>query len=47
MEWLFHLLIHKYPTELFVYVDDILVATDNNLERHKQIVHNVLDLLAE
>jgi hypothetical protein len=24
----------KYPTELFIYVDDILIATGNDLERH-------------
>jgi hypothetical protein len=47
MERMFHLLLHKYPTELFVYVDNILVATDNNMERHQQIVHEVLDLLTE
>jgi hypothetical protein len=28
---MFHLLMHKYPTELFVYVDDVLVATNGNL----------------
>jgi hypothetical protein len=47
MERMFHLLTHKYPTELFVYVDDVLVTTDNNIECHRQIVHEVLDLLAE
>jgi hypothetical protein len=40
-------LVCKYPTELFIYVDDILVATDNNMERHRQIIHEVLDLLAK
>ncbi len=35
----------QYPTELFVYMDDILVATDDNLTRHRQIVHQVLDKL--
>jgi hypothetical protein len=47
MERMFRLLLRKYPTELFVYVDDVLVATDNNMERHRQIVHEVLDLLTE
>jgi hypothetical protein len=37
----------KYPTELFIYVNNILVATGNDLERHQQIVHDVLDLLEE
>jgi hypothetical protein len=47
MERMFRLLTHKYPTELFVYVDDILVTIDNNVECDQQIVHDVLDLLAE
>jgi hypothetical protein len=37
----------KYPTELFIYVDNILIATSDDLERHHQIVHDVLDLLTE
>jgi len=37
----------QYPMELFVYMDDILVATDDNLTRHRQIVHQVLDKLEE
>jgi hypothetical protein len=28
-------------------MDDILVATGDNIERHRQIVHKVLDLLEE
>src|SRR6266436_5844931 len=35
----------RYPNELFVYMDDILVATDDDLTRHRQIVHQVLDKL--
>jgi hypothetical protein len=27
-------LLDKYPTELFVYMDDILVATEDDIERH-------------
>jgi hypothetical protein len=45
MERMFHLLTHKYPTELFVYMDDILIATGEDLLRHRLIVHDVLDLL--
>ncbi len=37
----------QYLTELFVYMDDILIATDDNLTRHRQIVHQVLDKLEE
>jgi hypothetical protein len=40
-------LLNKYPTELFVYMDDILIATGDDVERHRQIVHEVLDLLEE
>jgi hypothetical protein len=40
-------LLDKYPTELFVYMDDILIATGEDIERHRQIVHEVLDLLEE
>ena len=38
---------NRYPGELFVYMDDILIATDENLARHRQIVHEVLSLLEE
>jgi hypothetical protein len=38
-------LLDKYPTELFVYMDNILIATGDNIERHRQITHEVLDLL--
>ena len=33
--------------ELFVYVDNILIATMDNIEQHQTIVHNVLNLLAK
>jgi hypothetical protein len=38
MERMLHHLMRKYPTELFVYVDDILVATSGEIPRHRQIV---------
>jgi len=37
----------QYPNELFVYMDDILIATDDDLTRHRLIVHQVLDKLEE
>jgi len=37
----------QYPNELFVYMDDILVTTNDDLTRHQQIVHQVLDKLEE
>jgi hypothetical protein len=30
---------------VFAYMDDILIATGDDLELHRQIVHEVLDLL--
>ena len=47
MARMFRNLINKYPTELFVYMDNILIATNNNLDRHRQIVDDVLKLLAK
>ncbi len=47
MNRMFRRLTNKYPTELFVYMDDILIATGEDLPRHRQIVHEVLDLLEE
>src|ERR1700689_301414 len=47
MNRMFRHLIDKYPQELFVYMDDILIATGDDLSRHRQIVHDVLDLLEE
>jgi Reverse transcriptase (RNA-dependent DNA polymerase) len=45
MDCLFRPLKDKYPGMLFVYMDDILIATDDDLPFHQQIVHDVLDLL--
>src|ERR1700761_1965086 len=47
MARMFRHLTNKYPTELFVYMNNILIATKDNLERHREIVDAVLDLLAE
>jgi RNase H-like domain found in reverse transcriptase/Reverse transcriptase (RNA-dependent DNA polymerase) len=45
MDCLFHPLKDKYPGMLFMYMDDILITTANNLPLHQRIVHDVLDLL--
>ncbi len=37
----------RYPTKLFVHMDDILIATGDNLTCHQQIVYEVLDKLEE
>jgi len=46
MAHMFRPLMNKYPTELFVYVDDVLIATKGDVTRHRTIVDEVLDLLA-
>jgi Reverse transcriptase (RNA-dependent DNA polymerase) len=45
MDRLFCPLKDKYPGMLFVYMDDILIATNDDLSLHCRIVHDVLDLL--
>ena len=40
-------LCNKYPTELFIYMDDILIATKKDLNQHQEIVNVVLDTLAK
>jgi Reverse transcriptase (RNA-dependent DNA polymerase) len=45
MDRLFCPLKDKYPSMLFVYMDDILITTNNDLPLHRRIVHDVLDLL--
>jgi RNase H-like domain found in reverse transcriptase/Reverse transcriptase (RNA-dependent DNA polymerase) len=45
MDHLFRPLKDKYPGMLFVYMDDILIATNDDLSLHRCIVHDVLDLL--
>jgi hypothetical protein len=46
MNCIFRTLTDQYPTELFVYVDNILVATNEDVNFHHQIVGEVLHLLA-
>jgi Reverse transcriptase (RNA-dependent DNA polymerase) len=45
MDCLFRPLKDKYPGMLFIYMDDILIATADDLPLHRHIVHDVLDLL--
>jgi Reverse transcriptase (RNA-dependent DNA polymerase) len=45
MDQVFHRLWDKYPGMIFVYMDDILIATIKDYELHRQLVHEVLDLL--
>jgi Reverse transcriptase (RNA-dependent DNA polymerase) len=45
MDCLFCPLKDKYLGMLFIYMDDILIATADDLPLHQQIIHDVLDLL--
>src|SRR6266436_4645913 len=38
---------NKYPNELLIYIDDILVATNNDVERHRSIVKDILQTMRE
>ena len=40
-------LLLKYHNNLFDYIDDMLIATQNNLELHQQITDEVLDLFTQ
>src|SRR6267154_2084980 len=42
---IFRTLQNRYPSELLVYMDDILIATKDDLDRHRQIVREVLKVL--
>jgi hypothetical protein len=47
MDRIFAKIKNRYPGCIFVYMDDILIATNNDEELHEQIVHEVLELLEE
>jgi Reverse transcriptase (RNA-dependent DNA polymerase) len=47
MDRVFHCLRDKYPGMIFVYMDNILIATIKDYELHRRLVHEVLDLLEE
>src|SRR6267154_1414689 len=44
---IFQTLQNRYPSELLVYMDDILVATTNDLDHHCKIVCEVLELMEQ
>ena len=46
MDRVFTVLKNKYPGCIFVYMDDILIATPDDEELHAEIVDAVLDMLA-
>jgi Reverse transcriptase (RNA-dependent DNA polymerase) len=45
MDRVFHHLHDKYPSMIFVYMDDILIATIKDYDLHRRLVHEVLNLL--
>jgi Reverse transcriptase (RNA-dependent DNA polymerase) len=47
MDRVFCCLQDKYPGMIFVYIDDILIATVKDYELHRRLVYEVLDLLEE
>ena len=44
---MFHNLVNKYPTESFIHMDNILITTKNNINHHRQIIDDILELLAK
>jgi hypothetical protein len=45
MTRVFRTLQNMYPGEVLIYMDDILIATPNDLPRHRKIVREVLDVM--
>ena len=41
----FRALQNEYPGELLVYMDNILIATKNDIEHHQQLVRKVLNIM--
>jgi hypothetical protein len=42
---IFRILQNTYPGEILIYMDDILIATPDDLPRHRQIVREVLEVM--
>jgi translation initiation factor IF-2 len=45
MDQIFCSLKNKYPKEIFIYMDNILIAMGEDLMRHRQIIQEVLEVL--
>jgi hypothetical protein len=45
MTRVFRTLQNTYPGEILIYMDDILIATPNDLPQHRQIVREVLEVM--
>jgi hypothetical protein len=42
MNHIFAKIMNCYPREVFIYMDDVLNATGDDLERHQKIVQEIL-----
>ena len=47
MNRLFQTLQNKYPNEVQIYMDNILIATTNNIDRYQTIVWEVLKIMKD
>ena len=45
MNRLFQNVQNKYPGEVHIYMDDILVATFDDIERHRKIIKAILEVM--
>jgi hypothetical protein len=45
MTRVFRTLQNMYPGEILIYMDDILIATPNDITRHRRLVREVLDIM--
>ena len=44
MNRVFAKIMNRYPGEVFVYMDDVLITTGDDLEKHQRIVQEVLQM---
>lgn len=47
MNCLFQNIQNKYSRKIHIYMDDILVATPNDVKRHREIVKKVLEIMGK
>jgi hypothetical protein len=47
MDRVFNHIMNKYPGKVFVYMDDVLIATRENVEEHRRIVCEVLEMFRQ
>jgi Reverse transcriptase (RNA-dependent DNA polymerase) len=44
MNWVFAKIMNCYPGKVFVYMDNVLVATGGDVEEHQRIVQEILEM---